>query len=98
MFFDRSLKPGKTKNGQPGGTLVQGLNLYTIKCWGPWGRFYGLGARKTKKTKKLRKPSQVLKPRTVKQFCSSCCGRGLQQSVGVCCEEQDRRLSRTCSP
>ena len=55
MFFDRSLKPGKTKNGPPGGTPVQGLNLYTIKGLGPRGRFYGPGARKTQKTKKLRK-------------------------------------------
>ena len=57
-FFDRSLKPRTIKNGRPGGTLVQGLNLYTIKGLGPRGRFYGLGARKTQKTKKLRKPSQ----------------------------------------
>ena len=57
-FFDRSLKPGQTKNGPPGGTSVQGLNLYTIKGLGPRGRFYGPGARKTQKTKKLRKPSQ----------------------------------------
>ena len=30
--------------------------------WGPWGRFYGLGARKTQKTKKLRKRSEVTLP------------------------------------
>ena len=42
----------------PGGTPVQGLNLYTIKGLGPRGRFYGPGARKTQKTKKLRKPRQ----------------------------------------
>ena len=58
MFFDRSLKPGKTKNGPPGGTPVQGLNLYTIKGLGPRGRFYGPGARKTQQNKKLREPSQ----------------------------------------
>ena len=43
MFFDRSLKPGKTKNDQPGGTLVQGLNLYTIKGLGPQGVFTARG-------------------------------------------------------
>ena len=58
MFFDRSLKPGKTKNDQPGGTLVQGLNLYTIKGLGPQGRFYGPRVRKnsTKKIGRVKAP------------------------------------------
>ena len=38
-FFDRSLKPGKTKNGPCFGTPVQGLNLYTIKSLGPGAAF-----------------------------------------------------------
>ena len=36
--------------------------------WAPRGRFYGPGARKTQKTKKLRKPSQgcvLIRPRTL---------------------------------
>ena len=61
-FFDRSLKPGTIKNDRPGGTLVQGLNLYTIKGWAPRGRFYGPGARKTQKTKKLWKSGQAMAP------------------------------------
>ena len=42
------------------GTLVQGLNLYKKKGWGPQGRFHGLGARKTQKTTKLRKRSEAI--------------------------------------
>ena len=57
MFFDRSLNPGKAKNGPCFGTPVQGLNLYTIKGWAPPGG--GFTARGlAKKKKKLRKPSQ----------------------------------------
>ena len=47
MFFDRSLKPGKTKNGPPRGDLCSGFKFIYDKGFGARGRFYGLGARKT---------------------------------------------------
>ena len=63
MFFDRSLKPGKTKNGQPRGDLCSGFKfIYDkgLKGWAPGGVFTARGLEKTQKTKKLRKRSQVL--------------------------------------
>ena len=57
-FFDRT-NLAKEKIAHEFGTSVQALNLCTIEGLGPSGvRFYGPGARKTQKTKKLRKPSQ----------------------------------------
>ena len=54
------LNRANQKVATPGGTSVQGLNLYTIKGLGPRGRFYGPGARRTQKTKKLRKRSEAM--------------------------------------
>ena len=58
-FFDRSHKPSETKPRPARGNLCSGFKVIYDKGLGPRGRFYGPGARKTQKNKKLRKPSQA---------------------------------------
>ena len=58
-FFDRSRKPGKTKNGQPRGDLCSGFKFIYDKGFGSQGAF---AARKKQKTKTLRKSGQDSTP------------------------------------
>ena len=57
-FFDRSLKPGWTKNDPPRRDPCSGLIYIRKRVWAPGGVVTAPEARKTQKNKKLRKPSQ----------------------------------------
>ena len=55
LFFDRSLKPGKTKNGQPGGDPCSGFKFIYDKGFGPPGAFLRPGGSKNAKNQKTSK-------------------------------------------
>ena len=54
-IFDRSLKPGQTKNVTPWGDLCSGFKSIYDKHFGPPGRFLGPGGSKNAKNQKTSK-------------------------------------------